>query len=359
MNTDTAPVRPNEGLDLDALGAYLREHLDSSIDDHTRVQLEQFPGGHSNLTYLIRFGDHELVLRRPPIGPVAPTAHNMPREYKLLSAIHTAFPLAPTPVLLCEDSDVIGAAFYLMERRRGLIVRHRIPSEIGEDPAMRRRVSEAVVDTLVDLHSVDIVSAGVGQIGKPAGFVARQVHGWTERWQRSKTSEVSEMDDAARWLAENLPAETDASIRGATLVHNDYKLDNVMLDASDPGRVVAVLDWEMCTVGDPLVDLGLFLCYWTLKDESDAVGGSLSAVTHGPGWLTREEIVDRYQRQTGRDLSRIEFYETFALFKVAVILQQIYFRFVRGQTKDERFSNFDVRVAGLARAAQRLALRGV
>jgi aminoglycoside phosphotransferase (APT) family kinase protein len=243
-----------------------------------------------------------------------------------------------------------------MERRRGLIVRHKIPSEIGDDPAMRRRVSEAVVDTLVDLHSVDIFSSGVSPIGKPVGFVARQVHGWSGRWQHSKTSEVPEMDEVARWLADNLPA--DATLLSSTLVHNDYKLDNVMLDASDPGRVVAVLDWEMCTVGDPLVDLGLFLCYWTLKDESGAEGGSLSAVTHGPGWLTREEIVDRYQSKTGRDLSRIEFYETFALFKVAVILQQIFFRFVRGQTKDERFGNFDVRVAGLARSAKRLALRG-
>ena len=283
---------------------------------------------------------------------MAPTAHDMPREFRLLAAIHPLFPQAPRPILLCEDQSVIGVPFYLMELRSGLIIRGRIPPEIGDDLALRRRVSEAVVNTLVALHAVDIYSSGIVQIGKPAGFVARQVRGWAERWQRSKTGDLPEMDQVIAWLSERLPPESET---GATIVHNDFKLDNVMLDPRDPARVVAVLDWEMCTVGDPLVDVGLFLCYWTLKSGAEDQHSSLRAVTNAPGWLTREEIVERYATQTGRDLSRIVFYETFARFKVAVVIQQIYFRFVRGQTRDERFRDLDRLVLELARGALALA----
>jgi aminoglycoside phosphotransferase (APT) family kinase protein len=356
MNNETSPVRPHEELDMTALGAYLREHLPDT-PENTVLAVSQFPGGHSNLTYLLDYGAREFVLRRPPMGPVAPTAHNMPREYRLLSAVYPAFPLAPEPVLLCEDASVIGVPFYLMERRRGLVVRHRIPPQIGEDLGLRRRVSEAVIDTLVKLHDVDIYSNGIAQLGKPAGFVARQVHGWAERWQRAKTSESAEMEAVIRWLIERIPTEREEALAVATLVHNDYKLDNVMLDAANPARVVAVLDWEMCTVGDPLIDLGLFLCYWTFKDDDEAQAESLAAVTDSPGWMTREEIIERYASQTGRDVSRIRFYETFALFKVAIILQQIFFRYTRGQTSDRRFKNFDRRVLSLARAAHELSRR--
>ncbi len=313
-----------------------------------------FPGGHSNLTYLIRYGNREFVLRRPPIGPVAPTAHDMPREYKLLSVINPHYPLAPKPVLVCEDTSVIGVPFYLMERRRGLIVRSKVPEEIGENLALRLRLSESVVDTLVALHAVDILSSGIVQIGKPAGFVTRQVRGWADRWQRAKTGELAEMDQVINWLVDRIPAENDAE---ATIVHNDFKLDNIMLDPDDPTRVVAVLDWEMCTVGDPLVDVGLFLSYWTMKgtDGGTDQNRSLHAVTNGPGWMTREEIIRQYEARTGRDLSRIVFYETFARFKVAVVIQQIYFRYVRGQTHDERFRNLDGLVRELSREALTLA----
>jgi aminoglycoside phosphotransferase (APT) family kinase protein len=233
-----------------------------------------------------------------------------------------------------------------MERRNGLIVRDRIPHQIGDDLEKRRRVSEAVVDTLAALHAVDIFKTGVAQIGKPEGFLSRQVRGWSERWQRSKTSDVPEMDDLTKWLAENIPAE---KLSDATIVHNDFKLDNIMLDSEDPTRVVAVLDWEMTSVGDPLIDFGLLLCYWTLKSSNNP--RTLRAVTTGPGWSTREEMIDRYRSSTGRDLSAIVYYETFARFKVAVIIQQIYFRYRRGQTKDERFRHFDLMVQELANAA--------
>jgi len=357
---DTAPIRSGEELDLPALERYLREHLSELLPGEpltpAGIYVEQFPGGHSNLTYLVRLGGHEFVLRRPPFGPVAPTAHDMPREYRLLVAVHPLFPLAPRPYLLCEDQSVIGVPFYLMERRRGLVIRRDVPKEIGDDLDLRRRVSEGMIDTLATLHAVDIYSSGLANIGKPVGFVTRQLKGWTERWHRSKTNELPEIDGVIEWLANRLPPEPDPEAgRPATLVHNDFKLDNTMLDPSNPARVVAVLDWEMCTVGDPLIDVGIFLCYWTMKDDPEARRESISPVTTLPGWISRQEVIQRYAQQTGRDLSGIAFYEVFALFKVAVVLQQIYFRYIKGQTHDERFKEFDRRVDGLAKAALDLA----
>ncbi len=349
--TDSTEVRSGEELDLQTLDRYLRDELAKNLQSDRPIEIKQFPGGHSNLTYLISYGDREFVLRRPPVGPVAPTAHDMPREYKLLAAINPHFPLAPKPVLLCEDVSILGVPFYLMERRRGFIVRGELPKLIGEDLDLRRRISERVVDTLVALHAVDIEATGIVQIGKPAGFVTRQVRGWSDRWQRSKTTELAEMDRLAQWLADRIP---DESRTDATIVHNDFKLDNLMLDEVDPSRIVAVLDWEMCAVGDPLVDLGLALTYWTMAGAGKQ-NSSLRAITNGPGWLTREEIIERYALKTKRDLSSIVFYETFARFKIAVVIQQIYFRYARGQTRDERFRNLDVMVTELARDAVALA----
>jgi aminoglycoside phosphotransferase (APT) family kinase protein len=366
---DSTVVRTGEELDLAALDRYLGEHLageSSQLDPFATIELEQFPGGHSNLTYLVRYGGQQFVLRRPPVGPVAPTAHDMPREYRLLTAIHPHFPLAPRPILLCQDTSVIGVPFYLMERRSGFILRDRIPTAIGDDLEIRRSISETVVDTMIALHAVNIYSTDIVQIGKPEGFVTRQVRGWADRWQRSKTGELAEMEQVIQWLRDRIPPEAGNE---PTIVHNDFKLDNIMLDGGDPARVVAVLDWEMCTVGDPLVDLGLLLCYWTMSEGASgtspgegkperteqAANSSLRALTNGPGWLTRQEIIERYAAKTGRDLSRIAFYETFARFKVAVVIQQIYFRYVQGQTHDERFGNFDQLVLELAREALELA----
>jgi aminoglycoside phosphotransferase (APT) family kinase protein len=355
-SNDSQPVRKGEEVDLAGLVRYLKDRLieqSSDFDPAATVQIEQFTGGHSNLTYLVHYGTKEFVLRRPPIGPVAPTAHDMPREYKLLSVIHPLFNLAPRPILLCEDSSVIGVPFYLMERRRGFIVRSKVPDRIGNNAALRKQLSESVVDTLVALHAVDIYSSDIVKLGKPIGFVTRQLRGWAERWQRSKTGELSEMEEVIRWLEARVPAEDESNTSQATIVHNDFKLDNLMLDEDEPSRVVAVLDWEMCTVGDALIDVGLLLSYWTMHGgDKDS---PLRAITNGPGWLTREEIIERYARATGRDLSQIVFYETFARFKVAVVIQQIYFRYVKGQTQDERFRNFDRLVRELTREALKLA----
>ena len=359
VGSNSTAVRAGEELELAALDRYLRAHLPdrvAGVDPAAQIEIAQFPGGHSNLTYLIRYGGREFVLRRPPVGPVAPTAHDMPREYELLSVINPHFPLAPKPILLCADTTIIGVPFFLMERRRGFIVRSKVPEQIGENLELSQRLSETVVDTLVALHDVDIQATGIVNIGKPEGFVTRQVHGWAKRWQRSQTSKLAEMDRVVQWLVDGIPAESAKP----TIVHNDFKLDNIMLAEADPATVVAVLDWEMSTVGDPLIDLGLLLTYWTMQGGKGTEGeadrnNSLRAITNGPGWLTREEIINRYETKTGRDLTRIPFYETFARFKVAVIIQQIYFRYVQGQTRDERFRNFDGLVRQLALEALELA----
>jgi aminoglycoside phosphotransferase (APT) family kinase protein len=352
--SDTRPVRRSEELDWKAVEAYAREHLAETLgaqfDASSRFAVEQFPGGHSNLTYLLRFGNQEFVMRRPPFGPVPPKAHDMAREYRILSAVHPVYPLAPRPYLLCEDASIIGSVFYLMERRRGLVVRSEEPPELAGQPDARRRVSEAIVDAFAEMHLIDVKAHGLESLGKPAGFVERQVRGWNERWFRSQTTELPEMNSLAAWLLERLPPDP---VRPA-LVHGDFKLDNVMLDARNIGQLVAVLDWEMSAIGDPLVDLGILLGYWAhilMVEQRDAV----TSVTHHEGWFTRAEILDRYSVRTRFDLTNIAFYEVFAIFKLAVVLQQIFYRYHRGQTDDPRFAALDQRVTKLARVATSLA----
>ena len=349
---DTRPVRASEHLDWKRLADYLRRelppHLD--VDPAAEMEVEQFPGGHSNLTYLLRFGGAEVVMRRPPFGPVPPRAHDMAREFRVLAAVHPYFPLAPQPYLLCEDPAVIGATFYIMERRRGTIIRLEEPAELVGRVDLRRRASGFMIDTLADLHAVDVAAHGLDALGKPAGFVARQVRGWTERWHGSKTSELTEVEALADWLEERLPPDPPA----ATLVHGDYKLDNVMFDAPRPQRMVGVFDWEMSAVGDPLVDLGILLCYWVHVAQAGG-DSAIAAVTAREGWFRRDEIVERYAERSGRAVDGLPFYEVFAVFKLAVVLQQIYARFVRGQTDDERFASLGERVVLLAKTAEQLA----
>jgi aminoglycoside phosphotransferase (APT) family kinase protein len=339
MSADTAAVRSGEELDRAALTGYLSD----KIEGGTSLDIEQFPGGHSNLTYLLRTPAREYVLRRGPLGPVAPKAHDMAREYMVLKAVHPFFDAAPEVFHLCEDASIIGAVFFIMERRHGVVVRDRIPSELAVFPDYRARVSRGFMDCLVELHAVDIERHGLISLGKPAGFLERQVRGWFERWNRAKTEEIALMERLIQWLTDHLPVSP-----APTLVHNDFKLDNLMLDAKDPGRIEAVLDWEMATVGDPLVDLGLILCYWSQPSDP---GGTKASLTSEPGWFTRDELIGRYAERTGRDLALINYYEVFALFKLAVVLQQIYVRFHRGQTQDERFRHFDKRVHNLIQQA--------
>jgi aminoglycoside phosphotransferase (APT) family kinase protein len=349
-------VRASEQLNWDALAAYVRPKLAAVLgdrfDESAPMTVEQFQGGHSNLTYLLRFGGQEFVMRRPPFGPLALKAHDMAREYRILEAVHPVFPLAPRPFVLCEDQSVIGSVFYIMERRHGLVIRSNEPPELANRPTERGRVSEAMVAALATLHNVDVRAPNLSALGKPSGFVERQVSGWGERWKRSQTSDLPEMDMLADWLTVHLPSDPARP----TLVHGDFKLDNVMLDSDDAGLIVAVFDWEMSAVGDPLVDLGILLCYW-VHTATSSQRDALTSVTNRPGWFTREEILERYAAQTGFDLTNITFYEVFAVFKLTVVLQQIFFRYHRGQTDDPRFATLDERVEWLARIGAALVER--
>ncbi|MBM4265306.1 MAG: phosphotransferase family protein [Deltaproteobacteria bacterium] len=341
----SSEVRADERFDQAKLEAYLRARLPELEGP---MEVRQFHGGHANLTYHVRFGELELVVRRPPLGPVAPKSHDMAREFRALSAIAPLLPFAPKPYLLCEDPDVIGATFFVMERRNGIVVRQNWPKALGDDPSLRRRMGESLIDALADLHSIDASRPEVGALGKPDGFVARQVSGWYGRWERAKTREMPEMDQLARWLTERIPEPQRVSV-----LHNDYKLDNAMFAADASGRLVAVFDWDMTSLGDPLVDLGTLLGYWS-ETADVAPRGTGGAVSELPGFPTRAEIAERYAARTGADLTHLPFFETFALFKTAVVLEQIYVRFVRGQTQDERFRALGDLVPILARTAQKL-----
>jgi len=340
-----APVRPGEELDHDRLGAYLRQHLPEFAGELT---VKQFPHGHSNLTYLLRAGPRELVLRRPPFGNQVQTAHDMGREFRVLSKLSAVFPLAPQPYLFCEVPGVLGAPFYVMERRQGLILRKSLPEGLALPPPKMRELSTALVETLARLHAIDYQAAGLGDLGKPAGYVARQVAGWTKRYENALTGEVAAMGSVSRWLAERQPPES-----GVAVIHNDFKFDNLALDPADPAKIVAVLDWEMATLGDPLMDLGTTLGYWVEAGDPAPLLRAAVGPTMLPGSLSRRELVERYEQATGRAVADPLFYYCFGLFKIAVILQQIYARFVRGATHDLRFAQLGDVVAVMSQQAER------
>jgi aminoglycoside phosphotransferase (APT) family kinase protein len=334
MAPETIRVRDDERFDENKVGSFLRGKLPGTDQ---QLEVVQFAGGHANLTYLLRFGKQEYVLRRPPLGPVAASAHDMGREYRVLSVLHQAYPYAPRALLYCDDTEIIGAPFFIMERRRGVVVRRVIPPPFGggEDPAINRRISEVLIDALADLHDVDYASVGLTDLGKPHGFMQRQIQGWTARYQRSKTKELRVVDDLSDWLSKSLPEPPTP-----TLLHNDWRLDNMMLDSNDPGRVAAVFDWDMCTLGDPFADLGTLLATWVEENEAGA-GVAVTMPSHARGFLTRREAVQRYGERRNIDVSHAPYYYVFGLFKMAVVLQQIYHRYHVGQTQDARFASFD------------------
>lgn len=327
------PIREDERFDIDRLATYLRGQLPGSDES---LAVEQFAGGHANLTYLLRYGTREYVLRRPPLGPVAPSAHDMGREYRVLSVLYQAYPLAPRAYVFCDDPAVMGAPFFVMERRRGTVVRRVVPPEFGggKDPEQNRRISEVLIDALADLHQVDPAAVGLATLGKPEGFMLRQIDGWTGRYERAKTKEMPVVAELSGWLRDNLPPAPKP-----TLIHNDWRLDNMMLDSRDAGRVVAVFDWDMCTVGDPFADLGTLLSAW--MEENEPLAGGATMPSNTPGFLTRRAAVERYGARRGVDVSAMPYYYVFGIFKIAVVLQQIYHRYHLGQTKDARFASFE------------------
>ena len=348
---EPAEVREEERIDPARIEPFLRRTLPEATGP---VSVLQFPKGHSNLTYLLRVGERELVLRRPPFGVKVKSAHDMKREYDILSALKGVYGRAPKPIAFCDDESLIGAKFYLMERVRGVILRaEKPPDGIAFTPELLRKASTALVDNLADLHAVDVTRPPLSTIGRPQGYVARQVKGWTERYSNARTDEIRGVETAAAWLGRNMPAES-----GTAVIHNDYKYDNVILDPNDLTRIVAVLDWEMATVGDPLMDLGTFIGYWGDPDDPPELRTRSYGPTYLPGSLSRLQIVERYAERSGRAVGSILFYYVFALFKIAVIVQQIYKRYVDGHTRDPRFASLIDWVRVMAHQAERALEKG-
>jgi aminoglycoside phosphotransferase (APT) family kinase protein len=344
-------VRAGEELNLEALGAYLQAHFP---DERGPLDVKQFPSGHSNLTYCVQFGGREFVLRRPPFGSKVKSAHDMGREFRVLSKLHAVYSQAPQVLLYCDDETVLGAPFYLMKPIHGVIIRRNPPASLEFRAETARRLSESFVDNLARLHSLDYQSIGLGDLGKPEGYLERQVRGWTERYYGSRTHEFPEVERIVSWMKEHMP-----STSGAALVHNDYKYDNLVLDPSDITKIIGVLDWEMCTIGDPLTDLGTALAYWIDADDPEPLQKIRWGPTTHPGSMTRAQLVERYAQKTGRNVSHMDFYVVFARFKVAVIVQQIYYRYHQGLTKDERFAAMPAVVECLLRASLNCAETGV
>jgi aminoglycoside phosphotransferase (APT) family kinase protein len=341
----SAPIRDGEELDTACLAAYLKDTVPGLEGD---LDLEQFPGGHSNLTYHLRVGDRDLVLRRPPVGSKVKSAHDMQREFTVLSALHPVYPAAPKPLAFCDDADVLGADFYVMERIRGIILRQRKPDGLEVTPDTAKACCEALVDTLAKLHGLDYEAAGLDALYRGEGYVERQVNGWSERYVGSQTDDIEEIETVIEWLKASIPADTEAR-----LVHNDYKFDNVVFAPDDLTNITGVLDWEMTTIGDPLADLGTSLAYWIEPGDGEEMKTVQCFMTGEPGALSRIEVAERYASITGRDLSNVLYYYVLALFKLAVIVQQIYYRYKQGLTKDERFATmiFGVKMLGIKAVA--------
>jgi len=346
LNDKSRAVREGEELPNERLLAYLTAHLP---DVEGPLVIEQFPAGFSNLTYLLRAGNRELVLRRPPVGAKIKTAHDMSREYRILSHLHPVYKKVPRPLLFCEDEEILGAPFYVMERVTGIILRAQPPRGIELSSELMRGLSEAFVENLAEIHEVDYEAAGLGDLGSPQGYVKRQVEGWTRRYFNARTDDVPSIEKLAEWLVQHLPADSEK----ASLIHNDYKYDNLVLSPQDPTRVVAVLDWEMATIGDPLMDFGTSLGYWvetTDPEEWQRYGFGLTSL---PGSFTRRELLDHYERRTSRNIDDPVFYFAYGLLKIAVIVQQIYFRYQKGLTRDPRFAQLGELVKACGSLGQR------
>jgi len=323
-------IRQGEELDVGKLKDYLRPVLGEQV---ASLQIRQFPGGFSNLTYLISCGDNRWVLRRPPFGSKVKSAHDMSREFRILSALKDVYPYGPRPVHFCDDHSVIGCDFYLMNYIQGLVIRKDYPPGLGLGPVQVRQQLLNFFDVLSELHSVDLAEAGLQDFGRPEGYVRRQVEGWSRRWEAAVTPDTVDMTQVMTWLHDNMPAESGL----ASVIHNDYKLDNVIFSLQDPLQVIGVLDWEMSTVGDPLMDLGCTLAYWVQESDPEWMREYRTMPSDTPGAPTRQEIVQRFSQRTGLSVDNFPFYFCFGQFRLAVIGQQIYYRYYHGVTQDQRF----------------------
>ena len=329
--TDKATaIRTGEELDSRKIFKYLKDNIPQLEED---LEISQFPSGFSNLTYCIKSGTKEFVLRRPPFGKKAKSAHDMCREYRMLQALKPVFPYCPAPIAFTEDESIIGCPFYIMERISGIILRKNIPTQLKYSAADARNLCVELLDVQIKLHAIDYKGIGLESLGKPEGYVERQVAGWSARYRDARTPDAPDYELVMAWLKDKIPA---APVKPA-IIHNDYKFDNVVLDTADPLKIIGVLDWEMATIGDPLMDLGNSLAYWVENGDPEAMQLIRIMPTNIEGALTRKEITELYAVSTGTSIANFDFYYCFGLFRLSVIAQQIYYRFYHGQTKDERF----------------------
>ena len=341
-------IRKEEEIDIVSLKNYLSSHLDIKEE---KLEILQFSGGHANLTYLLKFNKKEFVLRRPPIGPVAPSAHDMFREHKVQSSLNTMFPLAPKSLLFCDDESIIGAKFHIIERRNGTVIRKIMHEKFKNSRDYIRQMSFKMVDIISDLHKINPNDVGLGDFGRPDGFVLRQLDGWEDRWKKS--SKITDTEDRFDQLIKNLRSDLPEP-QAATIIHNDFKLDNIMWDNDDLLTPVAIFDWDMCTRGDPLMDIGHMLNYWIEENDDHECKHITSMPTENILYPTRKEIINYYSQKTGFNINNINWYFAFGAFKLAVILQQIYIRFLKGQTTDQRFANFGSRIEALINRANKV-----
>ncbi|MGC8684117.1 MAG: phosphotransferase family protein [bacterium] len=340
-------IREGEELNISTVERFLKDSIPGLEGS---LVVEQFPSGYSNLTYLIKVGDRELVLRRPPFGTKAKTAHDMKREYRILNALHPVFRYCPKPLVYSEDPSIIGCPFYVMERIKGIILRRDLPEGLVLKPDQVRQLCENMLDVHLELHSIDYKKIGLADFGKPEGYVRRQVDGWTERYRNARTDDAPDFEEVIKWLHDNMPEET----KKPCIIHNDYKFDNIVLAPDNPLKIIGVLDWEMATIGDPLMDLGSSLAYWIQADDPPEFQAIRMMPTNIPGAMTRQELVNRYAEKSGMKIDNFDFYYCFGLFRLAGIAQQIYYRYYHKQTKDERFALLIFAVKALEEAALRV-----
>jgi aminoglycoside phosphotransferase (APT) family kinase protein len=340
-------IREGEELELARVGAFLKEKIKGAEGP---LEIRQFPSGFSNLTYMIRMGDKDMVLRRPPFGKKAKTAHDMKREYTILSALYPVFPYCPRPLVFTDDESVMGCQFYVMERIGGIILRKDLPAGMSLTAGDARELCVNMIDLQYRLHSLDYHAIGLSDFGKPEGYVRRQVDGWSKRYRDARTPDVPDFENVMAWLDTYCPPDSEKP----GIIHNDYKFDNLVLNPRNPTEIIGILDWEMATIGDPLMDLGSSLAYWVNKDDPQESQLMRLMPTNVDGMMTRKELVDLYAQKSGRKLDSFDFYYCFGLFRLAVIAQQIYYRFYHGQTKDKRFAQLAFAVALLDVGAKRV-----
>lgn len=344
---EPATIREGEELDNARVEAFLRQTIPGLSGNFS---IRQFPSGFSNLTYFIGIGDRDMVLRRPPFGKKAKTAHDMKREHAILSALYPVFPYCPKPLAYSEDDSVMGCPFYVMERLSGIILRKDIPKEMAFSSDDARRLCENMIGLHHRLHTLDYKGIGLVDFGRPEGYVRRQVEGWSKRYRDARTPDVPDFEIVMAWLDAHQPPDS----ANPGIIHNDYKFDNLVLNPEHPSDITGVLDWEMATIGDPLMDLGASLAYWINADDPEEAQLIRMMPTNAPGMMTRRELVRCYADLSGTSLDDFDFYYCFGLFRLAVIAQQIYYRFYHGQTKDQRFGRLGFAVAILEKNARRV-----